>query len=132
VGGKAAERGVTAPRLLLSREPRGFRRGCPFKPFFTSPRGQGSPRSGESPEVLRREEGLPQPSPDAYGILVRSPWEAVSTQPSPELLLGRAVPGAAGSPGTRRSFASDQIAGNSEGTGLWKGRECEACHKEIF
>lgn len=56
----------------------------------------------------------------------------VLTRSPPELLLGRAVPGVAGSPGTRRTFASDQTAGNSQGTGLRKGRKCEACHNEIF
>lgn len=46
--------------------------------------------------------------------------------------LGRALSGAVGSPGTRGIFVSDQTAANSEGTGLRKGRKCEARHNEIF
>lgn len=133
VVGKAAKRGVSAPKLLSRREPGAFCRGYPFKPFFASLRGQGSPSSGKKTEVLQGEGGCPSlPSRDVYGILVRRPWKMVLTHSPPEPLLRRAVPGATSSPGTRRTFASDQTAGNSEGTGLWKGRKCEACHNEIF
>ena len=132
VVGKAAKRGVSVPKLLSRREPGAFCRGYPFKPFFASLRGQGSPSSGKSPEVRRGEGGPSFPSRDVYGTLGRRPWKMVLTRSPTELLLGRAVPGAAGSPGTRRTFASDQTAGNREGTGLWKGRKCEARHNEIF
>lgn len=132
VVGKAAERQVSAPKLLLRKEPSAFRCGYPFKPCIVSPKGQRSPSPGENPELLRREESPSLPSLDAYGVLVRRPWEMVPTRSPPELLLRRSVPGAAGSPGTRRTSASDQTAGNSKGTGLWKGRKCEACHYNIF
>lgn len=130
--GKAAKRGVSAPKLLSRREPGAFCRGYPFKPFFAPLREHGSRSSGKNPEVLQGEGDPSLLSWDVYGILVRRPWNIVLTRSPPELLLGRAVPGAVGSPGTRRTFASDQTAGNSEGTGLWKGRKCEACHNEIF
>lgn len=56
VVGKAAERQVGAPKLLLIKKPSAFRCGYPLKSYIISSREQRSPSSGENPELLRREE----------------------------------------------------------------------------
>lgn len=107
VAEKAAKRGISSPELLSRGEPGAFCRGYPFKAFFTSLSGQGSPSLGKKEIEILRGEGSPSlPSKDVDGILVRPPWKMVLTrfpQPlhPPELLLERDVPGTAGSPGTR-------------------------------
>lgn len=134
LAGKAAKRGLSAPKLLFREEQPHFAVGTTSSPSlhpFASLRGQGGTPAGQS-AVLGRGAGGPSAFPGPVRHFVQETLENGFDSFTSCALLEGAVPRAACSPGARRTFASDQTAASSEGTGLWEGRKCEACHNEIF